>query len=79
MDVIFLPFVVFNVQIEAQQLRATFIATGALLLLGFVISCWQDFRSKAPFSVGRLIYVVTMVIVYTIVTPVFMSAVVAAR
>lgn len=73
-----LPIVLINVAHSVDQMQAAFCVPGVLLVLGFFVSCWQDYKAKAPFSVGRLIYVITMLIILVIVMPVFMSAAVAA-
>ena len=73
-----LPFVFLSLHVGATGIYYGFSATGILLLLGFIVYCWEDHRAKRPFPWGMLIYFFMMAIVYTIISPVLMSAAYAA-
>ena len=69
-----LPFVFLSLGLGASEIYYFFYATGGLLILGFLVYCWEDHRAKRPFSKGTLLYVVLMLFVYGVISPVTMSA-----
>ena len=74
----FLPFVLVNLARTSEAMLAAFVVPAILALAGYLVSCWQDYKTRTPFSESRLIYVITFLIVVWIVMPVFVSAAAAA-
>ncbi len=69
-----LPFVFLTLHVGATGVYYGFSATGILLLLGFIVYCWEDFRAKRPFSWGMLIYFFMMAFLYTVISPLLMAS-----
>ncbi len=57
----------FNVFHYRGHYRAFYNGLAALLFLGFVISCWQDARTKTPFSFPRLVAVLALAFVHFVI------------
>ena len=70
----FLPFVFLSLGLGAAEIYYLFYATGGLLIVGFLVYCWEDRQAKRPFSKGILTYVIIMLFAYAVVSPVMMSA-----
>ena len=48
-----------------------FYAAEILLVLGFLIYCWEEYRENPSFSKETLACVITMIILYLIIAPAF--------
>ncbi len=69
-----LPFVFIPQGIRAPVIYSLFYGTAALLVLGFLIYCWEDFRAGRKFSGGVLFYVCLMLLVYSLISPIVAAA-----
>lgn len=74
----FLPFICNFFSNSGLSVLAVMMATAGLLVLGYLIACWEDAKSRKAFSFLRLTYVLAMLFIYAVLTPVFVSAGVAS-
>jgi peptidoglycan/LPS O-acetylase OafA/YrhL len=69
-----LPLVFLSLHLGAAEIYYLFYTTAAILVVGFLVYCWEDHRNKKPFSWGMLLYTLMMLFVYGVISPVMMSA-----
>ncbi len=57
----------------SSVIYSCFDAAEILLILGFLVYCWEEYREKRPFSKETLVCVTVVIILYLIIAPAFVS------
>ena len=68
------PFVIFQFREFARKGYLIFEVTAMILVMGYLVYCWEDFRINRPFSREALAAVVTGLIICLILAPAYSSS-----
>jgi hypothetical protein len=69
-----LPFVTFQFREFARKEYLVFELTAMVLVIGYLVFCWEDFRAKRPFSREMLTIVVFGLVLCMLLAPAFSSS-----